>query len=714
MAYDIGPKIGIDGEAEFRRAIQNINTNVRTLGTEMLAVTSAYDANDRSAAALTARNQVLVKQIDAQKEKLTKLQEGLAASAAKYGESDEKTQRWQQTVNRATAELNQMERQLASNTQELDKQGGSVDGLKEKMSVFGSGLASAAKAAAAGLAAVTAAAGAMVGAVVKGVSSVAEYGDNIDKMSQKLGMSAEAYQEWDFIMQHCGTSIESMQSSMKTLASAAEKGNDAFDRLGISQEELSGMSQEDLFSATIAALQNVSDETERTYLAGQLLGRGATELGPLLNSSAQDVEAMRQQVHQLGGVMSNESVAAAATFQDSLQNLQTAMSGLSRGALADFLPAMTQVMDGLTGLLSGDASGLDLISQGLDDFVASLSATLPQLLETGRQIVESLLGAIVENLPRVIEAGANVLMEFSTGILGMLPELASAALEVVSTLASGISDSLPELVPAAADTVLRIVETLTNPESLENIVGAALEIIVSLAEGLINALPKLAERVPQIIANIVTTLASNLPQITEAALQIIVTLAGGLIKAIPQLVKAVPQLVASIVGGFTANGPKFLDIGKNIVSGVWQGIQNMGAWIKEKVSGFFSGIVDGVKGVLGIHSPSKVFAGIGGYMAQGLGEGFGDELGTVERNIKRSMAELAGNASGRIQVGGSVTGPSGGDVGNILAQLPALIAAAIAAAVRAELEGMTVNLSGRKVGELTSRWQANQARAMGV
>lgn len=131
MAYDIGPKIGIDGEAEFRKAIQNINTTIRTLGTEMKAVTSAYDANDKSVANLTRQNEVLVKQIDAQKEKLAKLQEGLEASAAKYGENDENTKRWQQTVNKAIAELNQMERQLASNNTEIENQKRALDNVIE-------------------------------------------------------------------------------------------------------------------------------------------------------------------------------------------------------------------------------------------------------------------------------------------------------------------------------------------------------------------------------------------------------------------------------------------------------------------------------------------------------------------------------------------------------------------------------------------------------
>ena len=140
------------------------------------------------------------------------------------------------------------------------------------------------------LAAVGGAAAGAGAAVFSAVGKVASAGDNIDKMSQKLGMSATAYQEWDAIMRHSGTTIDVMQSSMKTLASAAETSKDAFNELGLSQEKIASLSQEKLFAETIKALQNVEDDTRRTYLAGQLLGRGATELGALLNTSAEDTE----------------------------------------------------------------------------------------------------------------------------------------------------------------------------------------------------------------------------------------------------------------------------------------------------------------------------------------------------------------------------------------------------------------------------------------
>ena len=213
--------------------------------------------------------------------------------------------------------------------------------------------------AAAGFAAVTAAAVGATKAISDSITATAEYGDTVDKMSQKMGVSATAYQEWDFIMQHCGTSMETMKASMKTLATAAENGSEAFERLGISQEQIANMSQEELFNATIAGLQNVTDETERTYLAGQLLGRGATELGALLNMSAEETEEMRQQVHDLGGVMSDEAVAAAAAFQDSLQNLQTAAAGIKRSCAGNCCTAPGRT---LYCSIDGKASIIPLIA----------------------------------------------------------------------------------------------------------------------------------------------------------------------------------------------------------------------------------------------------------------------------------------------------------------------------------------------------------------
>lgn len=748
MAYDIGPRIGIDGEAEFRRAIQNINTNIKTLGTEMLAVTSAYDANDQSAAALTARNEVLAKQIDAQKEKLAKLQEGLAASAEKYGDQDEKTQRWQQMVNRATAELNRMERQLAENESSLQDVGESTSDASSGTESFADAADQAAGGAerlGRGVGAATVALGNLISsgiqAALSGLKDLASALWNLDESTSEY---REAQGKLNAAFEAAGHSGEAAQQAYSDFykilgdTDTAAEASQLLAQLADSEQDMSrwtniaaGVAGAFGDALPINSLIEAANETAKT---GQVTGALADALNWVsvsedafneqLASCSTESERNRLIMETLSGAYdtaadafyrNNEAVVQAranqALLDAAMAGLGETVSTVKNRLQAEFLPSIAAAASAFSDLLNGtegaDAAFASAI-QGLADTIISV---LPDILAVGGDVVMSLLDGVTQNLPTVIESGAGVLLEFINGVVGMLPQIASAALDIIATLASGIADALPELVPTTVDAALQIVETLTDPETLDNLIGAALEIITALADGLVKALPKLAEKAPQIIINIVTALANNLPKITEAALKIIITLAQGLIKAIPQLVKSIPSLVAALVDGFKTYHSKMLDIGKNIVSGVWDGIKAMGSWIKEKVSDFFSGIVDSVKGVLGIHSPSKVFAGIGGYMAEGLGEGFDREIGGVQRRIDRSMKELAGNASASVTVSGGVgTAQPCGGIEDFFARLPALLAEA----VHKELEGLGVYLNMRKVGEMTTKWQTDNIRAMGM
>ena len=415
-------------------------------------------------------------------------------------------------------------------------------------------------------------------AFVSAASDVAEYGDNIDKMSQKMGISAEAYQEWDFVMQHCGTSMETLKSSMKTLASAAETGSDAFEQLGISQEEIAKMSQEELFDKTIAALQNVEDETERTYLAGQLLGRGATELGALLNMSADETEEMRKELHDLGGVMSDEAVKASAEFQDSLQNMQTAAAGLKNNLMSQFLPGMSSVMDGLSKVLSGDSTGLEQITAGIDNVVSQMTEQLPKFLELGMNIVQSLAQAIMDNLPALADAALQLLGSFVSFFLENLPTLIEVALNMLLTIANGIIENLPVIIPALVDVILTIVEKLTDPDTVVKLMEASLQIIIAVAEGLIKALPKLIEKAPIIITNLLEALIRAIPVLLEAAASIIATLGDG------------------IVGGLVTVAQWGADIIDTIKTAIMEKIEEAKTWGKDLIQNF----VDGIKGALNL------------------------------------------------------------------------------------------------------------------
>lgn len=308
-----------------------------------------------------------------------------------------------------------------------DNASGEIEGISEAV---GEGLKKAAGIGAAAVAAVTAGAVALGTAFASGAMQIASYGDNIDKMSQKMGLTAQAYQEWDFILQHSGTSIDSMQRGMMTLTMAAESGSSAFAALGMSQEQVASMSQDDLFAATIAGLQGITDEGERAALAQKLLGSAAKELGPLLNTTAEDTEAMRQQVHELGGVMSDDAVKASAQFQDSLQNMKTALNGVKAQMLSQFLPSMSKVMDGLSKLFSGDKSGINMIVDGVKEFTTQIQDVVPDLIATATSILEPVIEGIADVLPDLI--------------ITLLPVLISAVGKVIAALAA----KLPEILGA--------------------------------------------------------------------------------------------------------------------------------------------------------------------------------------------------------------------------------------------------------------------------
>lgn len=481
------------------------------------------------------------------------------------------------------------------------------------------------------------------GALVKGASDVAAYGDNIDKMSQKMGLSAQAYQEWDAVMRHSGTSIESMQSSMKTLANAVENGNGAFERIGLTMDQVQSMSNEDLFSATITALQGVENETERTYLAGQLLGRGATELGALLNTSAADTQAMKDRVHELGGVLSDEAVKNAAAFQDSLQDMQTAFGGLKNSLMSEFMPGLTGVMDGLTNIFAGDSEkGLGQISAGISGIVDTISQTIPAFMSVASQIVISLATAITDNLPTLLSTGAEAVITIATGLIDNLPEIIKTGLEVIVTLANGIAEALPELIPTIVEVVLEIVDTLTNPDTLSSLIDAAIAIIIALANGLIAALPQLIAKAPEIIANLVTAIIQNVPKLLAAAVEIIVTLVKGIGENLGQILSAAGEIITTVFNGIVSLASDLWEAGKNIVSGIWEGIKNTADWLWNQVKGFFSNVLQKIKDFLGIASPSKVFAEIGHNMGAGLELGIEAETGAVEKAVGDMAAAAVG------------------------------------------------------------------------
>lgn len=501
-----------------------------------------------------------------------------------------------------------------------------------------------------GLAGGAAALGTAVAGIGAGIVSqsaqVAQYGDNIDKMSQKMGLSAQAYQEWDAIMQHSGTSIDSMRAGMKTLANAVENGNGAFERIGITMDEIGGMSNEDLFAATIAGLQNVENETERTYLAGQLLGRGATELGALLNTSAEETEAMRQRVHELGGVMSNDSVKAAARFQDSLQDMQTAFAGIKRGVASEFLPAISDIMDGFAGLVIGEDGAADKLAQGFTGFLSSVGNVGDQIFSTLGELIPKIGAQLAPLLPEFITKGTELLTGLAVGLIQGLPTFIST---VLPPLLTGIVTIIPQLItaliealPAIADAGIQAIDFFIQGLTQGDMIGGAMSTIAGFADGLIQAIPSLVERASELINALVTGiqtyapmiangaveiinglvnyLMTNAPQIISSGITLIQNLANGLIQAIPAVLTAIGTIAMGIIKTLIANGPQILQSGITLIGRLAAGIiaaipriiSTMGQLARQAINALkqidwlsagrdiINGIINGIKNAAGL------------------------------------------------------------------------------------------------------------------
>lgn len=563
--------------------------------------------------------------------------------------------------------------------------------------------------------AVAAVTGAAVGAgkaIWDSAKSVAEYGDNIDKMSQKMGISAQAYQEWDFVMQHSGTSMESLKASMKTLANAAEGNNAAFKELGISTKDLANMSQEDLFSSVIAGLQEVDDTTQRTYLAGQLLGRGATELGALLNMSAEETANMKQEIHDLGGVLDDTAVKNAATFQDTLQNLTVASDGLKNSLVSNLLPSITTVMNGFTGLITG-ADGADKkISSGVESLIRNISTGMPQALEAITSVVSgvasvmpelvvSISDAIISALPQLGETFLQIGSSAMEALGSVIPQALKAGIELILQLANGITQAIPKMLPTIVSLVLDIgkmlvdsaprllnaalllVKTLAENiaanavnlvtgaialisqlevfiiENLPMIIKTAVEIVLALVEGLTSpeAIDQLIGAYVLLVTSLVDAVTDNLGEILETGLVMIGALAKGLMEALPELLMIVPKIYKSIFDKLTSMD--WASIGKNMLLGIKNGLLKAKDTLLKAIKDLCTECWASVKSFFGIASPSKLMTYAGSMIGEGLALGIEGQQKTVtDAMAGLNTAIYGGVGSGQLAYAGAYGGGS--------------------------------------------------------
>mgnify|MGYP005890046069 CR=1 FL=1 len=543
MAVDIGPKIGIDGEKEFRESLRTMGQQLKTIGTEMKAVTSAFDVDNDSQKKLAAQSDVLNRQLEVQQQRLGEVQKALDYAKANYSENSSEVQRWQQALNNATTDVNRTKKQLNELETGVENVGDAMDGAGQKTSVFGDVLK----------------ANLLGNAIVSGIKAVAS------GIKSLISGAIEGYGEYEQLVGGVETLFG---SSADTVIKNAET---AYKTAGLSANAY----METVTSFSASLLQSMGNDTKA---AAKKADQALTDMSDNANKMGTDMQSI-QNAYQ-GFAKQNYTM---------LDNLKLGYGGTKE--------EMQRLIDDANALNAAQGNYTNYSIESYADIVDAIHTVQTEMGITGTTALEA-----------------------STTIEGSIGAMKAAYQNFVTGLGDQNAD-----IGALTEELIQTAGTVA-----ENVLPVIENVVKNIAE-------TVKKQGPDMITKFVAYATEKLPEVLKLGIQLIVSLVKGLAQNLPELLRGTLALVDTIISAFLDSLPDIIEVGKDIVRGLWEGIKAMASWIGEKVSGFVGGLVDGVKGVLGIHSPSRVFAGIGQNMALGLGQGFEKQMQSVTAGIQDAI-----------------------------------------------------------------------------
>ena len=316
----------------------------------------------------------------------------------------------------------------------------------------------------------------------------------------------------------------------------------------------------------------------------------------------------------------------------------------------------------VTGLAEGIINAIPVLVPSLvqlvTDIVQVLIDNIPLLIDAALQLVTGLAEGIINAIPVLVAALPQLITSLIDGLLSAIPQIIQAGIDLLTALITALPEIITTIVEAIPQIIEGIITALT--ENIPLIIQAGIDLLVALIQALPQIITTIVQAIPQIISGIVNALIGNIDQIIMAGVQLFVALIQNLPTIIVEIVKAVPQIVSGIVQAFASLGGELVNAGANLLHGLWEGISGAASWLWEKVSGWASSLVSGIKDFFGIHSPSTVFAEIGGNMADGVGVGFTDNMGGVEGDMTAAMG-----GAGALTAAEAVNAVNNGIIANI-------------------------------------------------
>ena len=631
MAVNIGPKIGVDGEAEYRRQINQIIQQSKTLESQMKLVASQFTAATSAEEKNAKTASVLSKQIDVQRERVKLLAEQTGKAAAKYGESDAKTQKWQQALNEAQAVLNKLQGDLRATTADLRSMDDEMDDGSKKALSFGDVLKA------------NLASDVIVSGIKAMASAIKEAGAALIDLGKQ---SIQGFAEQEQLIGGVDTLFKESSAQVQQYA------NDAYKTAGLSANDY----METVTSFSASLLQSLGGDTEA---AAQKADQAITDMSDNANKMGTDMQSIQNAYQGFAKanyiMLDNLKLGYGGTKSEMERLLADAekISGVKYdlSSYADIVDAIhvVQTEMGITGTtakeaattIEGSANSLKSawsnLLTGMSNENLNLDNLVQNVVDSVGTYADNLLPRLQTMLPRFAEGMTQLVNGLVPYVGPAMETLLPALVQGVGGLVSGIVQALPAAVEAISAVVPMLVEQLTT--LLPQIVSAGVEIVASLASGIGENLPALIPAAVDAVIEVASGLVANVDKIIIAAGQLIGGLTQGLIEALPHLVYRLPEIILAITSGLLKGMASIGMVGQQLVEGLFNGIANAASWLYEKIKGWASDVLDWIKGFFGIHSPSKVFADeVGKFIPPGITLG-------VEQAMPKAMRDMGAELS---------------------------------------------------------------------
>ena len=648
MAVNIGPKIGVDGEREYRNQINQIIQQSKTLESQMKLVASQFTATTSAEEKAAKTSTVLTKQIEVQRERVKLLAEQTGKAAAKYGEADSRTQKWQQALNEAQASLNKMQGELRATTAEMrDMDDAMDDGAKKALS-FGDVLKA------------NLASDAIVSGVKALASAIKETGAALIDLGKQ---SIQGFAEQEQLIGGVDTLFKENSAQVQQYA------NEAYKTAGLSANQY----METVTSFSASLLQSLGGDTKA---AAEKADQAITDMSDNANKMGTDMQSIQNAYQGFAKanytMLDNLKLGYGGTKEEMQRLLTDAekISGIKYdlSSYSDIVDAIhvVQTEMGITGTTAAEAattiegsansmkSAWSNLLTGMSNENLNLDRLVKNVVDSVGTFADNLLPRLQTMLPRFSEGMTQLVNGLVPYVAPAMETLLPALVQGVGGLVSGIVQALPAAVEAISAVVPMLVEQITI--LLPQILNAGIDIIAALASGIGENLPTLIPAVVDAIITITEGLLDHIDLLIIAAGQLIAGLAQGLIEAIPRLIGRLPEIIGAIVKGLLKGLAAIGEVGSQLVHGLFNGISNAATWLYEKVKGWASSVVGWIKDFFGIHSPSKVFADeVGKFIPPGITLGVEQAMPKAMRDMGTQLSALSA-----IPMPGSTTTNLGG------------------------------------------------------